>query len=44
MNRRVGKTTKPPLSMAGGGWTGITLEIKGNPGDEQMTLDVKIEP
>lgn len=40
----VGKQTKPPLNLANGQWTGITIKVKGTPGDSQMAIDVKIAP
>jgi len=42
-NRKVGKSTKPPLNLSGNLWSGITIEVKGNPGDSQMVIDVTIE-
>ena len=42
--RVAGKGTKPPLSYTGQGWPGITIRVKGTPGNKQMTIDVKIEP
>lgn len=42
----VGKSTSPRLNFPGPApkWTGITIKVKGNPGDEQMVIDVKITP
>jgi len=38
----LGEKTKPPLNLPGEGWTGITIKVKGNPGDPQMSIDVTI--
>ncbi|HKV11829.1 MAG TPA: peptidase M6, partial [Thermoanaerobaculia bacterium] len=40
----VGKETKPSLRLPDGQWTGITIKVKGTPGDKQMAIDVKITP
>jgi len=42
-NTAIGKTTKPPLDLPGGKWTGITIRVKGRPGDASMRIDVDIE-
>jgi immune inhibitor A len=44
VNRTAGEKTRPPLNMPGGKWTGITINVKGTPGDDQMVIDVKITP
>jgi immune inhibitor A len=41
-NRKLGKSTKPPLNMPGGNWTGITINVKGNLGDPTMAIDVTV--
>lgn len=41
--RAIGKTTTPPLNMPGGKWAGVTLHVKGQPGDASMTLDVTFQ-
>lgn len=33
----------PSLKLPDGNWTGISIFIKGKPGDEEMLIDVKIE-
>jgi immune inhibitor A len=43
-NRRLGKTTKPPLHLPDKKWTGITIAVKGNPGDDEMRIDVTVAP
>jgi immune inhibitor A len=42
-NRKLGKTSAPPLNLTGNIWSGITINVKGNPGDEEMVIDVTIE-
>lgn len=42
-NRSIGEKTKPPLKL-NGKWTGITINVKGNPGDPEMMIDVTITP
>lgn len=41
--RTIGKTTKPALNLPGGTWSGVTINVKGKPGDPEMKIDVKIE-
>ncbi len=41
--RSIGKTTKPPLNLSNNKWTGITIDIKGNPGEDHMVIDVNIK-
>ncbi|MFH6991760.1 M6 family metalloprotease domain-containing protein [Flavobacterium sp. FlaQc-48] len=43
VNRKLTKTSKPALNLANNLWSGITIEVKGNPGDDQMVIDVTIE-
>jgi immune inhibitor A len=38
--KSVGRTTKPPLNLPSGKWTGVTVRAKGRPGDAQMAIDV----
>lgn len=38
--RTIGKGTKPPLNLPDGTWAGITLKVKGRPGDATMAVDV----
>ena len=40
--RTLGKTTKPPLDLPDGTWSGVTITVKGNPGGPTMSIDVKI--
>jgi immune inhibitor A len=42
-NRTVGKTTTPPLNLPDGRWSGVTISVSGTPGDDQMTIDVKMD-
>lgn len=42
-NSSIGKTTKPPLNMPDGKWTGITINVKGTPGDAEILVSVTME-
>ncbi|MFG1704206.1 hypothetical protein ACFLIM_13535 [Nonomuraea sp. M3C6] len=39
-NATLSAQTRPPLRLPGGGDTGVTLQISGTPGDDDMTVDV----
>ncbi len=41
--RTIGKTTKPALNLPDGTWSGVTINVKGQPGDPEMKIDVKIQ-
>jgi immune inhibitor A len=42
-NKRVlGQVTKPPLKLPGGLWPGVTIKVKGRPGEDTMTVDVTL--
>ncbi len=41
-NHTIGKTTDPALNLPDGKWTGVTIGVSGNPGDDTMSIDVKI--
>jgi immune inhibitor A len=43
-NTSIGQATKPALNLPNGQWTGITINVKGTPGDETMSIDVEITP
>jgi len=43
-NRTLSKTTKPPLNLPDKRWTGITIAVKGHPGDDEMSIDVTVAP
>lgn len=38
----IGKSTKPPLNLPDGKWTGITIRARGTPGADEMVVDVNI--
>lgn len=42
-NVTLGKKTQPPLNLPTGKWTGITIKIKGSPGDPSMGIDVSFD-
>jgi immune inhibitor A len=41
--RAIGEKTSPALNFSNGKWTGITINIKGNAGDDEMMIDVTIK-
>jgi immune inhibitor A len=41
-NTTIGKTTKPPLNLPNGKWSGVAVGISGSPGDDQLQIDVKM--
>ena len=41
-NRTLGKKSKPPLNLPDKSWTGVTIKVKGNPGDADMGIDVTV--
>jgi len=43
-NSLLGENTRPPLNIPGGQWTGITIKVKGSPGEPQMAIDVEVTP
>jgi len=40
--RTIGKTSKPPLNLPGGVWSGVSIGVKGRAGDDQLKIDVTI--
>ncbi len=40
--RTIGKTTNPAANLPGGDWTGITIKVKGTPGNDEMSVDIDI--
>jgi immune inhibitor A len=41
-NQTLGKSTKPALKLPDGSASGVTISVKGDPGDERMTIDVTV--
>jgi immune inhibitor A len=44
--RTIGRDTVPALDVPGGGngkWTGVTIDVHGTPGAEEMAVDVVVE-
>jgi immune inhibitor A len=42
-NRRTaGRSSRPPLNLPGGGWSGVTVTARGTPGADQLAIDVTI--
>ncbi len=41
-NHTLGKDTKPPLNLPDGKWSGITINVSGTPGADQMSLSVSL--
>lgn len=41
-NNKLGRRTKPPLNMPGGVWSGVSITVKGQPGDPTMSVDIAI--
>lgn len=39
-NSSIGKTTKPPLNLPNGKWSGVTIDVAGSPGDDEMKVDI----
>jgi immune inhibitor A len=42
LNATAGKDTNPSLNLPNEEWSGITITVKGNPGDDIMKIDVVI--
>lgn len=40
INQIAGEHTRPPLNLPGGKWSGISITVRGRPGDPSMLLDV----
>lgn len=39
----IGESTSPALNLPTGKWTGVTLQIKGQAGDDSMLVDVTVQ-
>ncbi|MGP3683475.1 M6 family metalloprotease domain-containing protein [Streptomyces sp. IBSNAI002] len=42
-NRTIGKSTSPALNLPDGSWSGVTIEVEGNPNDDEMAVDIHME-
>ncbi|MGQ0503014.1 MAG: M6 family metalloprotease domain-containing protein [Panacagrimonas sp.] len=40
--RKIGRTTKPPLNLPDGKWTGVSLSVSGTPGADTMKISVTV--
>lgn len=40
----IGQDTSPSLKNLNGDWTGISIRVRGLPGDDEMEIDVEITP
>jgi immune inhibitor A len=43
-NADLGRNTRPPLNLPGAKWSGVTIAVSGTPGDDEMAIDVTVEP
>lgn len=43
-NDSLGRKSQPPLNMPGAKWSGVTIKVLGNPGDNDMGIDVTLAP
>ncbi len=41
-NRTLSKTSKPPLNLPNRKWSGVTIQVNGTPGADEMSIDVTI--
>jgi immune inhibitor A len=41
-NNKLGRTTKPPLNLPNGKWSGVAITVRGDVGADKMTVDVQV--
>jgi immune inhibitor A len=41
-NASLGETTKPPLNLPDTNWSGVTIDVSGTPGADEMKVDVTV--
>ncbi|MEU9148128.1 M6 family metalloprotease domain-containing protein [Streptomyces sp. NPDC048349] len=42
-NRVIGKSTIPALNLPDGRWSGVTIEVEGDPEDDEMAVDILMD-
>lgn len=42
VKRTIGKSTRPPLTLPSGEWSGVSLTVKGSAGDPTIKVNVKV--
>jgi len=42
-NSRLDRSSKPPLNLPNGKWTGVSIKVKGTPGAASMRIDVDVK-
>ncbi|MEV4506232.1 M6 family metalloprotease domain-containing protein [Streptomyces klenkii] len=42
-NATLGESTRPALNLPNGKFSGVTIEVQGNPGDKEMGVDIHME-
>jgi immune inhibitor A len=41
-NHSLGRDTAPPLRMPDGTWSGVTIDVLGEPGGDTITIDISV--